>query len=100
MSLPSSSLDLVASHRPCPEIMLSRRHSTLSMFSDSNGYSLSGSEEVEFDLEVDTSEEAIPRLPAVLQNCPQFRILIIGQSGVGKSTICSRVFNISGQDVS
>ncbi|MCJ1306757.1 hypothetical protein MMC25_000400 [Agyrium rufum] len=31
----------------------------------------------------------------ILQECPQFRILVIGQTGAGKSTICSKVFGVS-----
>ncbi|KAI9847553.1 MAG: hypothetical protein M1838_000829 [Thelocarpon superellum] len=50
-----------------------------------------------FDEEVDTAKEAIPELPSVLLDCTKFRILIVGQSGVGESTICSQVFNVSGK---
>ena len=31
----------------------------------------------------------------ILQECPKFRILIIGQAGAGKTTICSKVFHVS-----
>ena len=47
--------------------------------------------------EIDTSKEAVPPPSNILSECPKFRTLIIGGAGVGKSTICSLVFNIDGQ---
>ncbi len=46
-------------------------------------------------VEIDTSKEVVPPPSTILSECPKFRILIIGGSGVGKSTICSHVFGIS-----
>lgn len=35
-----------------------------------------------------------------IRNCPKFRILIVGQTGAGKSTIMSKVFKITDMQVS
>lgn len=35
-----------------------------------------------------------------IRNCPKFRILIVGQTGVGKSTLLSKVFKITDLQVS
>lgn len=45
---------------------------------------------------IDTSKEVVSPPSNILSECPKFRILIIGSTGVGKSTICSRVLNIPG----
>ena len=46
-------------------------------------------------LEVDTFKEMVPPTNNILAQCPKFRILIIGRSGVGKTTICSKVFKVT-----
>ncbi|KAL8747748.1 MAG: hypothetical protein Q9190_000406 [Brigantiaea leucoxantha] len=33
----------------------------------------------------------------ILVECPKFRILVAGQTGSGKSTLCSKVFNVSAE---
>lgn len=43
------------------------------------------------------SEEEIIIGP--IRDCPKFRILIVGQTGVGKSTILSKVFRITDLEV-
>lgn len=53
----------------------------------------------DYRLDVDTSKVITEAPSAQLLNlpeaCDKFRILIIGRAGVGKSTICSKVFGIS-----
>ena len=34
----------------------------------------------------------------ILNECPQFRILVVGQTGSGKSTLCSKVFHVGKED--
>lgn len=54
----------------------------------------------DYKKDVDTSKIVLEAPPAELLNmpdCDKFRILIIGKAGVGKSTICSRVFGIPPQ---
>lgn len=34
----------------------------------------------------------------ILLECPKFRILVIGQTGAGKTTICSEVFNVKAEN--
>jgi len=34
-----------------------------------------------------------------MRGCPRFRILVIGKTGAGKSTICSRVFDVPYSDL-
>jgi len=49
--------------------------------------------------EVDTSKVVIPASDTILGECPQFRILLLGRAGVGKSTVCMLVFGLSEQEV-
>lgn len=35
----------------------------------------------------------------IIYDCPRFRILVIGKTGAGKSTICTRVFNVPYKDI-
>ncbi|KAI6135274.1 hypothetical protein EV401DRAFT_519700 [Pisolithus croceorrhizus] len=41
-----------------------------------------------------TTDSLRPTTEALLSQCPRFRILVIGQSGVGKSTLIQRAFGI------
>jgi predicted GTPase len=52
----------------------------------------------EFDTEkiLVSDEEVIIK---AIRDCPKFRILIVGQTGVGKSTILSKVFKITDIEV-
>lgn len=34
----------------------------------------------------------------ILNECPKFRILVVGQTGSGKSTLCSKVFHVGKED--
>ena len=34
----------------------------------------------------------------ILDECPKFRILVVGQTGSGKSTLCSKVFRVDKED--
>jgi len=34
----------------------------------------------------------------ILKECPKFRILIIGQAGAGKTTLCGKVFNVDAKN--
>ena len=34
----------------------------------------------------------------ILDECPKFRILVVGQTGSGKSTLCSKVFRVGKDD--
>lgn len=45
--------------------------------------------------EVLESYETSTYYPAdILEECPKFRILVIGQTGAGKTTLCSEVFHV------
>jgi predicted GTPase len=48
-------------------------------------------------LERDTLKEVFP---TDSPKCKRFRILVIGRSGVGKSTVISRVFDVDDSEVS
>jgi predicted GTPase len=48
----------------------------------------------EYDTEkIPVNDEEVIIKP--IRDCPKFRILIVGQTGVGKSTILSKVFKIT-----
>jgi predicted GTPase len=47
----------------------------------------------------DTAKIVVDDVAAMLHKCPRFRILIVGKTGVGKSTIASRVFGIPYDDI-
>ena len=34
----------------------------------------------------------------ILEECPKFRILVVGQTGAGKTTLCSEVFNVKAEN--
>jgi stage III sporulation protein SpoIIIAA len=46
-------------------------------------------------IEVDTAKEMVPPTNNIVAQCPKFRVLIIGRSGVGKTTILGKVFKVT-----
>ena len=48
-----------------------------------------------YDKTVERFEESTSFYPSdILNECPKFRILVVGQTGSGKSTLCSKVFGV------
>ncbi|KAG8529740.1 uncharacterized protein KY384_005221 [Bacidia gigantensis] len=52
-------------------------------------------DEKDFEDAVNKFEEHTSFYPSdILDECPKFRILVVGQTGSGKSTLCSKVFGV------